>query len=413
MKPLLIGLFILFFGMNDHSDADDFYMPGEWEQQEAVWVGIFQRAGRDTVMAEIIRSLHNNVQVRLNYTSASFKTRINLFLSTQQIDTSRLEWIKDELYNSWVRDPGPLFLVNKKGDQKVIDFGWNGYGKGLVYNYSTDFLDSMLDQNDVRMAGLQGLPVVGTRMVAEGGGIETNGAGVLMSTEETALQRNPGKTLKEIEEEYLRVTHCKKMIWLKRMMLHDKSMKGILVGNWFSGGANGHIDEVARFVSPTTIALAKIDEEEKDKNPISRADYEILEEYYATLKKATDINGKPFTIVRIPAPDLVVYSKKYVLDDKLRRSFEDTISTAKNGDTLYYVPAISYMNFFASNNVVLIARYWKEGLPLKEKQKDEEVRTVMQKIYPDRKIIQIDPISINGGGGGIHCVTLQQPLRKK
>src|SRR5690349_16025065 len=148
VKPLIAGLFILLFVTQDNNNANDFYMPGEWEPQQAVWVGVFQRPGRDTVMAEIIRSIYKNVQVRLNYNSESFKNRTNPFLHTQQIDTTKLEWIEDRLYNVWMRDPGPLFLVNKKGEQKVIDFGWNGYGKGLVYNYPTDYIDSLLDKND-------------------------------------------------------------------------------------------------------------------------------------------------------------------------------------------------------------------------------------------------------------------------
>lgn len=400
---------LLIFGQVN--DSTTYYMPGEWEPHEAVWVGVDYRSGRDSVTAQIVKAIYENVQVRLNYTDNSRKNKFNAFLSSFEIDTTKLEWIRDEAPTNFPRDPGPLFLVNKKGEQKVIDFQDNSYGRTHLYKMRLTKYDKLIGQTDLRMAKQLNLPVVSTTLVAEGGGLETNGEGVLMSIEETALQRNPGKTLAEIEAEYLRVTHCKKMIWLKRMTLHDKFMPFVFyTNNWFSGGANGHIDEVARFVNPSTIVLAKIDEQERN-NPFSKADYEILEEYYETLKQATDVNGNPFTIIRMPYPDLNVHAMPFVMDNKMRKSFGTKIKGPVNGDTVNYVPAVSYMNFMVTNGVVLIAKYWKKGMPLREKEKDEEVKKIMEKLYPDRKIVQINPYQINRGGGGIHCATQQQPRR--
>ena len=178
--------------------------------------------------------------------------------------------------------------------------------------------------------------------------------------------------------------------------------------DWTSTGANGHIDEAVRFVETNTIVVAQIDEEERNNNPISKVDYEILEEYCATLKKASDVNGKPFKIIRMPAPDLNVYARSYVLNDKSIKRFSENFPF-KTGDTVKTVPSVSYMNFFISNNVVLVAKYWKEGMPLKEKEKDEAAKRILAAIYPDRKIIQINPLPVNYLGGGIHCITQQQP----
>ena len=307
-----------------------------------------------------------------------------------------------------MRDPGPLFIKNKMGKQKIIDFAWIQYGHHLVYKKKMNTLDIETGRSDIRIATKLNLPVISTPIVAEGGGIETNGEGVLMSIEETALQRNPGKTLQEIETEYLRVTGCKKMIWLKKMLLHDKTVPDLLIENWSSTGANGHIDEAVRFVGTNTIVVAKIDEEERNSNPISNVDYETLEEYCATLKKATDVNGKPFKIIRMPTPDLNVFARSYVLTTNSIKRFSEKFPF-KIGDTVKTVPAVSYMNFFISNNVVLIAKYWKEGMPLKEKEKDEAAKNILAGIFPDRKIIQINPLPVNYLGGGIHCITQQQP----
>lgn len=409
MKISLLAIAFIISTQSVAAQKNTFRIPAEWEQQQAVWVGMFNNTGRDSVAAAIIKALHQDVQVRLNYKSKSDKKRFNQFLHSFTIDTTKLDWIEDSLPNAWVRDPGPLFAKNKKGEQKIIDFNWIEYDHYLIYKTTLTNSDHKRGRSDIRMAAKLNLPVISTYIVAEGGGIETNGAGVLMSIEETALQRNPGKTLQEIEAEYLRATGCKKMIWLKRMMLHDKTAAGMLIENWISTGANGHIDEAVRFVGKNTIVVAKIDAEEMNNNPISRIDYEILEEYCKTLKNATDVNGNPFKIIRMPSPDLNAYAVPFIMNPNIRKSFHEEITGIKDGDTIKYVPAVSYMNFFISNEVVLVPCYWKEGMPIREKEKDEKVKNILQQLFPKKKIIAINPLQVNNLGGGIHCITQQQP----
>ncbi|MFZ1288560.1 MAG: agmatine deiminase family protein, partial [Melioribacteraceae bacterium] len=182
----------------------------------------------------------------------------------------------------------------------------------------------------------------------------------------------------------------------------------------FTGGANGHIDEVARFVSPNTILLAQIDEEERKQNPVSNVDYDILEENYERLKKTTDLEGKPFRIIRVPSPNLndSDYYTELIVSDEWRKESGLNLSSFANGDTIRITKAVSYMNFFISNQVVLIPKYWNEGMPESEKRKDEEVKNLFTTLFPVKEIVQINPIAINRGGGGIHCVTQQQPKRK-
>lgn len=410
----LTFLFVVVFMLGCSNTKEHFKLAAEWEPHEAVWVGVFQRPGRDTVSAEIIKAIYQNVQVKLNYDQDSVKNKYNPFFSSYGIDISKLQWIKDSVSTTWIRDPGPLFLMNKKGQQKVLDFNWNYYGVYMIpgRNDSMTRKDSMIGKIDERMGDLLNFPVLSYDIVAEGGGIDNNGDGVLLTIEETALQRNPDKTLAEIDAAYRKATGSQKIIWLKKMTIHDKRITGLIYNNWTTGGANGHVDEMARFINKNTIAIAKIDEAERDRNPISKADYDILEENYKLLKKATDAKGQPFNVIRFPYPDLDAHAIKVKVDSTQRSYFEKPIKL-KDGEFYYYAPAVSYMNFMVTNGVVLIASYWKEGLPLKEKEKDEEVLKLMQKYYPDRKVIQINPYQINKGGGGIHCATQQQPKRKK
>jgi agmatine deiminase len=344
------------------------------------------------------------------------KHNANLILSGYGVDSNKIKWIRDSLRYDFPRDPGPIFLINNSGEMKLADFNWNTYGYEYVYkDFRLEKFDSLYGEIEKREAARLGIDIISSEIVNEGGAFEINGNRVMMAIEETALQRNPGKSINEIEKEYLRLTGSKKMIWLKRSVIHDRAFDGPTVENWFTGGANGHIDEMARFVSNNTILLAQISDEERSGNPISKIDYEILEENFRILQQATDINGKPFQIIRIPSPNLNVpdYFTELIVSDEWRAEGSLNLSSFANGDTIRITKAVSYMNFFISNDVVLIAMYWKEGMPESEKKKDEEVKKLLEQLFPERKIIQINPLAINRGGGGIHCATQQQPKLKK
>ena len=417
MKTLILLSFtLLMISCNNKDSTTDFYMPAEFEPQEAVYIGWFNNPRKDSVAAEIVSALYNSVQVKIFYSKESMKYNANLLLSEYGVDSNRINWIKDSLRYDFPRDPGPIFLLNNNGEMKIADFDWNSYGYEFVYrDFRLNNFDSLYGEIEKREAARLGLDVISSEIVNEGGAFEVNGNGVMMAIEETALQRNPGKNIIEIENEYLRLTGSKKMIWLKRAIIHDRAFDGPAIGNWFTGGANGHIDEMARFVSPNTILLAKISDEERSNNPISSIDYDMLEENYNILQQATDLNGKPFRILRVPTPNLNVadYFTKLIVSDEWRQEASLNMSSFANGDTIRITKAVSYMNFFISNDVVLIAKYWKEGMPESEKKKDEEVKKLFEQLFPERKIIQINPLAINRGGGGIHCATQQQPKLKK
>ena len=412
---ILLSLTLIFISCNNKESTTDFYMPAEFEPQKAVYVGWFNNPRKDSVAAQIVSALYNSVQVKIFYSKESMKHNANLLLSGYGVDSNKINWIRDTLHYDFPRDPGPIFLINNRGEMKIADFNWNVYGYEYVYkNFRLNNFDSLYGEIEKREAVRLGINVISSEIVNEGGAFEVNGNGVMMAIKETALQRNPGKSINEIEKEYLRLTGCKKMIWLKRSVIHDRAFDGPTIDNWFTGGANGHIDEIARFVSPNTILLAKISDEERSSNPISSIDYEILEDNYKILQQATDLNGKPFRILRVQTPNLNVadYFTEIIVSDEWRADGSLNLSSFANGDTIKITKAVSYMNFFISNDVVLIAKYWKVGMPESEKKKDEEVEKILRQVFPERKIIQINPLAINRGGGGIHCATQQQPKRK-
>jgi agmatine deiminase len=173
----------------------------------------------------------------------------------------------------------------------------------------------------------------------------------------------------------------------------------------------GHVDEFVRFVKEDTILLAEISEEEAKKSEILKEGRRILEETYEVVSKATDINGKAFKIIRIPTPDLLyetISDKDEVFKTLQGFTFDDG-SKLVNGKKEKIILATSYMNFLVTNGVVLMQSYYKQGRSKSILEKDLETKKILQSIYPERKIIMINPENLNLGGGGIHCITQQQP----
>jgi agmatine deiminase len=409
LKTILAGL--VFFLVLGCQEDRVFRMPAEFEPQEAVWLTMFGHPMQDQVTARVISTLHNQTTVNLVYNDPDLLERQKPFLESFDIDLSKINFVQDSITRLYfLRDPGPLFLVDDQGNKAIADFAWNRLGN--IYIGSPVPLaeeDYIVDRFSERLARRLNLPLFRSDFVAEGGGLEVNGRGLLVAVAETSLQRNPGRSLAEIEEEYKTMLGCSKVIWLDKAMRHDWNVSHPVYGNFITSGGNGHIDEMARFVNDSTILLAEIKPEEVN-NSLAAIDRSILERNNDILTRAVDQDGQKLKIIRVPFPDAQYFSRKVVLDDELRqRSFYD-FSGFANGDTILFTRSTSYLNFFISNEVVLIPAYYHEGMADEIKQMDEEVLKIFTDVFPERRIVQIDPFQINRAGGGIHCATQPQPL---
>ena len=173
-----------------------------------------------------------------------------------------------------------------------------------------------------------------------------------------------------------------------------------------------------RFANATTILLAWINESEKDLNPVNQLNYERMSENLKILQASTDQDGKPFNIVKVPLPDLIV-EKITAKEDSdsdaarpspyLKPSYFPVTEAPKEGDPLLRVPAASYMNYLVTNGIVLLPTYATAGSSVA---KENEVRKIFQEQFPGREIVFIDAMPLNWSGGGIHCSTQQQPRKK-
>lgn len=335
-----------------------FRMPAEWETHKATWLswphkleswpGKFEPV--PYVFLEMVKNLVPYEHVNINVKDQEMQNQVAALLQEGGVDLSKVTLHLIPTNDTWCRDHGPMFIKNKNGDREIVDWGYNAWG-GKYPPFDDD------DIVPTRIAEKYGMKVHHPGIVMEGGSIELNGKGTLLTSKACLLNpnRNPHLNQKQIEDylsAYLGVTH---FLW---------------VGDGIDGDdTDGHIDDMTRFVNATTIVTA-IEENPEDPN------YEPLQENLALLKTFKDQDGKPFNIVTIPMPAAVEFD-----DQRL--------------------PA-SYANFYIANKVVLVPVY-------RDPVNDKIALDTLQSLFTDRKVVGIDCTDLVWGLGAIHCVTQQEP----
>ncbi|MGZ5135675.1 MAG: agmatine deiminase family protein, partial [Flavitalea sp.] len=265
---------------------------------------------------------------------------------------------------------------------------------------------------DSLMAMAEGVPIIKSWIKIEGGAIEVNGKGTLLLNEPLTLSRNEGISKDSIEKEFKRVLGVNNIIWLKHGLAEDPHIWQTIYGKYVGIGTGGHTDEFVKFADASTILLAWINENEKDKHPLNKINYERMKVNYEILQKAKDENGNPFKIIKVPLPDPIVKLVSILQPKTWDDNYNISISALKEsdgwkvGDTAFRVASSSYLNYYVTNGMVLIPSYVKAGSSL---EKEDEVKNIFKDVFPNRKLILIDAMPLNWEGGGIHCGTQQQP----
>lgn len=322
------------------------------------------------VMINLVKALAPYIPVNIMSSSKGEIVQIKNLLKANGVSGSKIHYFIINHQSIWTRDVGPIFIKDSNKRLSVVNFGFNNYSRGgnpdYIYNEG---------QVDKLTAQTLGLPIISTNLISEGGAIESNGRGTMMVTESVALKRNPGLSKQQIENEYKRVLGIKKVIWLKKGLAEDDTI------------TSGHINEIARFANPNTILLAQVLPEYRNANWAAKLSYMRMEENNKILVKATDQDGKPFRIIRIPMPPTL---------------YGETNEAGK-------IPVLSYLNYAVTNGAVVMQIYWKPGLSTRLKTAEEQVKVTLGRVYPGRNIIGIDAENINRWGGGIHCVTQHMP----
>jgi agmatine deiminase len=343
-------------------------MPAEWEPHEATWLawphncqdwpGKFHAI--PWLYAEIVRLLSTHELVHLIVEDAKAEQRVRGILARAGANLDRVSFHQWPTDRGWTRDSGAIFVRNREGRVAVTNWHFNAWAK-----YSDWHLD---DQVPGRMAGLLGLPEWQPaikledgrthRPVLEGGSIDVNGAGILLTAEECQLsevqQRNPGVSREQLEQVFHNYLGIDQVIWLGRGIAGDDT--------------HGHIDDITRFVGEAKIVTAV----EPD---TSDANHAPLAENLQRLKAARTSGGKEFELVELPMPRPVIF----------------------RGQRL---PA-SYANFYIANNLVLVPTFHDPN--------DRVALNILAEVFPGRDVIGIHCVDLVWGLGTLHCMTQQQP----
>ena len=422
MRSFLNYLLITFLLLSCSSTkkTNDFYVvnqPAEFESQDAIWLiwpSTDHKEGEsvEQVTLEIIEALIGDIDLVITCKNKELLAHAKITLTNYFGELPRLKLLVIPSYEIWARDMGPIFLETNQNTPAIADFNFNSWG----YSDTLDIHTKTEEMYDVKVAEQFNLPIISSAMISEGGNREVNGRGTLITTESVEMDRNPDMTKEAMELEYKRLLGVKKIIWLKQGLVEDNhTFLGPITTSEGTKAytvvtTNGHIDEFARFVNDSTILMAKVDSLEFD-DPIALENHKRIEVNYQILSEATDQEGKPFTIVRMPLPGTIFSTMSpgdYVYEYIKTLDYSDG-STFPNGDTVKVMAALSYLNFIITNKVVIGQRCWREGMPDDLKLKDEKATQILQSVFPERRIIMIDALAVNLGGGGIHCISMHQP----
>ncbi|HEU4472673.1 MAG TPA: agmatine deiminase family protein [Flavisolibacter sp.] len=381
-----------------------FFIPGEFEQQEYIWLswketGFLGGAPFKTAILDAIEVIHPEVKVKLlygpelNFDKGEIEQRIWQSLLARKIDTGRIELFYNEKAFGAIQDPGPIFL--KSSDRKLA-----------VADFRYQHPDKRSEAIDKNVARNMNLPLVSSEMFSEGGAWQTNGKGTMLLVESVELDRNRSMTKEQIEKEYERVLGVKKFIWFKAGLKEEEF--GLLEDGRYGIGTGGHIDEFCRFVDAETVLLTAIPPEDTVDNPILKSSFKRMEENLAVLQKSSLQDGRPFKIIRIPAGPLMTKKLLYSSLNSEEKSWFENVRS----DSVEFYLTTGYMNFIIANNIVVSAKFWKEGLPASIKELDEEAYLVLSKAFPGRRIVQIDCMPLHHDGAGLHCHSRNEPMSK-
>jgi agmatine deiminase len=336
-------------------------MPAEWETHVGTWFtwprpeGISFPDKYDTVppvYAELIKQLVKVEDVNINVWHAEMEAWVRGLLKDNGTPLERVKFHHFPAYEPWCRDHGPIFLVRDQGgkhERAIVDWAYNAWGG----KYPPFDLDDAVPQH---VAKLRGLPLFSPGIVMEGGALELNGKGTLLTTEACLLNpnRNPDLSKEQIEQylkDYLGVTN---ILWLGDGIVGDDT--------------DGHVDDLTRFVNPTTVVTI-VEEDPQDEN------YHLLQENLKRLQTMKDQDGRPLRVVELPMPGLVEF----------------------DGQRL---PA-SYANFYIANGIVLVPTYRHKN--------DQKAIDVLQREMPGHKVIGVDSTELIWGLGSFHCISQQEP----
>ncbi|MFJ8954648.1 agmatine/peptidylarginine deiminase [Streptomyces sp. NPDC102381] len=338
-----------------------YVMPPEWAPHERTWMawpGPNPTFSDDSELAEARAAWAGVANTVRRYEPVTMVVGPGQLESAKALLDPSVDLAERELDDAWMRDIGPTFVKHgETGELAAVDWTFNGWG---AQDWARWEHDSKIARH---VADLTGTPVHSTALVNEGGGIHVDGEGTVLLTETVQLDpdRNGGRAKEDVEAEIHARLGTSKAIWLPRGLSAD----------YGEFGTRGHVDIVAAFAAPGVVLV------HSQRDP-AHPDFEVSREIIGVLSGQTDAQGRPLEIVEVPAPT--------VLTDEEDGSWVD----------------YSYINHYLCNDGVVLCGF--------DDPNDEEAAAIFRRLFPSRTVTLVDARTIFAAGGGIHCITQQQPV---
>ncbi|WP_455359237.1 agmatine deiminase family protein [Streptomyces sp. SYSU K21746] len=338
--------------------ADGFRMPPEWAPHERTWMawpGPNPTFTNDEELAEARSAWAAVARAVRRFEPVTVVVGPGQSEGARELLGPDIELVERELDDAWMRDIGPTFVTDGNGRLAAVDWTFNGWG---AQEWARWEHDSKIARY---VSDLAGTRTYSTPLVNEGGAIHTDGEGTVLLTDTVQLGagRNPEWTREQVEAEIHAHLGTEKAIWLPHGLSGDYGMYG----------TQGHVDIVAAFARPGVVVV------HSQQDP-AHPDYERSKEYAALLRTATDAKGRLLEVVEVPAP---------------------TVLQDEDGHWVDY----SYINHYLCNGGVVLCAF--------DDLRDEIAAGIFRRLFPERTVTLVDARTIFAGGGGIHCITQQQP----
>ncbi len=347
-------------------------MPGEFEPHCGCWIAWPERsdnwrldaAPAQEAYAAVAEAIAVSEPVTVGVSDAQFERARSMLSSSVRV----VELSTDD---AWIRDTGPSFLLDAEGRKRGVDWrfnAWGGLDGGLYSSWDRD------ERVAAKVLEIERAQRYRAPIVLEGGSIHVDGEGTVLTTEECLLNpnRNPACSREQIEQALLDYLGASKVVWLGRGVYQDET--------------DGHVDNLACFARPGQVLLTWTEDESDPQHAISRDAAERLQ-------ISSDAQGRPFEVIRLPAPDPLTITEQEA------DGIEPAPGTLprRAGDRM----AASYANFYIGNSRIVF--------PLLDERHDDQAAELLRDCFPGREVVGIPAREILLGGGNIHCITQQVP----
>jgi agmatine deiminase len=354
--------------------ADGFHMPAEWEPHAGCWMAWPERPDNWRAGARPAQAAYAAVA-----SAIAASEPVTMAVSDGQFEAARaalpdaVRVIEISTDDAWLRDTGPTFVVDGAGGRRGVDWrfnAWGGHDGGLYAPWDRD------DRVATKVLETEGDGRYRAPIVLEGGAIHVDGEGTVLSTEQCLLHRNRNPELDRgaIEAALRSYLGVERVVWLGEGVFGDET--------------DGHVDNLATFARPGVVLLTWVEDPDDPQHAISR-------DALARLEAASDARGRPFEVVKLPAPGPL----RIRAEEAAGVEAVEGTQPRRAGDRM----AASYVNFYLGNSRLVY--------PLLDPARDAEAGEILAATFPDREIVGVPAREILLGGGNLHCITQQVPRR--